>query len=483
MLGVPAGVNSEGTKFEGPDPAYWCHYGYAVINPDARGAGNSEGDESVFGSGEGRDCCDLIEWVAAQEWSNGKVGMSGDSWLAVSQWFTAAEQPPHLACIAPWEGFVDGYRAFCRTGGILQRGFMQFITDFIGYGPGRVEDFLAMGEEHPFMDAYWEDKIARLDRIQVPAYVTAGWTTALHARGSIEGFRRIASTRKWLVAHREFEWPYFYMPENLDDLRRFFDRYLKGIRNGWEFTPRVRIDVMDALDSDHQVRRAEAEFPLARTQYRELFLDARGQRLSGVPVREESSVAYAAVDGQATFDTTFDVDTELTGFMKLRLWVEARGADDMDLIVTVQKVDAAENVVPIVSGAGPHAGPGGMLRVSRRELDEALSSAPEPIHTHRGEQLLEAGQVVPVEIGIDPSSRIWHSGERLRVVVSGHVEEQPGFGAAGAIDLRNRGEHIIHTGGQFDSHLLVPVIPSRSSVDVDQDEARTRFVEQQIGST
>ena len=280
MLGVPEGTNSEMTKFEGPDPSYWCHYGYAVINPDARGAGNSEGDESVSGSGEGRDGSDLIEWVAAQECSNGKVGLAGDSWLAVSQWFTAAQQPPHLACIAPWEGFVDVYQSFARPGGIMQTGLMGFIAGFIGYGPGRVEDIVAMAEGHPFMDAYWEDKVARLERIDVPAYVTAGWNTALHSRGSIDGFRGIASTHKWRVAHREFEWPYFYTPENLEDLRRFFDRYLKGIRNGWELTPRVRIDVMDADDFDHASKRAEAEFPLARTHYQEFFLDAEAKSFS-----------------------------------------------------------------------------------------------------------------------------------------------------------------------------------------------------------
>jgi predicted acyl esterase len=42
--GVPMGTVSPMAKFEGPDPAYWCKYGYAIINPDARGAGNSEGD-------------------------------------------------------------------------------------------------------------------------------------------------------------------------------------------------------------------------------------------------------------------------------------------------------------------------------------------------------------------------------------------------------------------------------------------------------
>jgi hypothetical protein len=438
----------------------------------------------VFGSSEGRDGSDLIEWVAAQEWSNGKVGLAGDSWLAVSQWFTAAEQPPHLACIAPWEGFVDVYQSFARPGGIMQTGLMGFIAGFIGYGPGRVEDIVAMAEDHPFMDAYWEDKVARLERIDVPAYVTAGWNTALHSRGSIDGFRRIASTQKWLVAHREFEWPYFYTPENLEDLQRFFDRYLKGVRNGWELTPRVRIDVMDADDSDHASKRAEAEFPLARTHYQELFLDARAKSLSHAPVAEESFVGYEAVAGEVAFEMAFDQETELTGFMKLRLWIEARGADDMDLIVTVQKADAAGNVVPTLSAAGPHPGVSGMLRASRRELDEDRSAAYQPVHTHRREQLLDDGQVVPLEIAIDPSSRIWHAGERLRVLVSGHTEDPAGLGAANAMDVRNRGEHVIHTGGRFDSHLLVPVIPSRRTVgdDRSQEEARARFVEQQIGS-
>ena len=334
------------------------------------------------------------------------------------------------------------------------------------------------------MDAYWEDKVARLDRITVPAYVTAGWNTALHSRGSIDGFRGIASAHRWLVAHREFEWPYFYTPENLEDLRRFFDRYLKGIRNGWELTPRVRIDVMDADDCDHASKRPEAEFPLARTQYRELFLDAAAKSLSPVPAAEESFVGYEAEAGKAAFEMTFDQQTELTGFMKLRLWVQARGAADMDLIVTVQKADADGDLVPTVSAAGPHPGVSGMLRASCRELDEDRSAAYQPVYTYRREQLLDDGQVVPLEIAIDPSSRIWHPGERLRLVVAGHVEDLTGFGSASAMDLRSRGEHVIHTGGRFDSHLLVPVIPSRRPAGHgrSQEEARTRFVEQQIGS-
>ena len=99
------------------------------------------------------------------------------------------------------------------------------------------------------------------------------------------------------------------------------------------------------------------------------------------PVAEESFAGYEAVAGEVAFEMTFDQETELTGFMKLRLWVEARGADDMDLIVTVQKADAEGNVVPTLSTAGPHPGVSGVLRASRRELDEDRSAAYQPVHT------------------------------------------------------------------------------------------------------
>jgi predicted acyl esterase len=103
MVGLDNAAVSGLEKFEGPDPACWCAHGYAICNPDIRGAANCDGDSVVWDRQEGRDCHDLIEWLAEQTWCSGKVAMSGTSYLAVSQWFTAAEQPPHLAAINPWE--------------------------------------------------------------------------------------------------------------------------------------------------------------------------------------------------------------------------------------------------------------------------------------------------------------------------------------------------------------------------------------------
>lgn len=108
--GVPRSATSGLEKFEAPDPAYWCAHGYAVANPDTRGAFSSEGDIRVWNSCEGQDGAEFVDWLGSQDWSNGKVGLCGSSWLAAAQWFIAAERPKCLAAINPWEGLSDVYR-------------------------------------------------------------------------------------------------------------------------------------------------------------------------------------------------------------------------------------------------------------------------------------------------------------------------------------------------------------------------------------
>ncbi|MFS8036674.1 CocE/NonD family hydrolase [Xanthobacter sp. AM11] len=460
--GVPAGTLSSGTKLEGPDPDYWCRRGYAVVNPDARGAGYSQGVLQILSNQEGRDAADLVEWLAAQSWCNGRIGMAGNSWLAMSQWMTAAERPKHLACIAPWEGATDLYRQLFYQGGIQEIGFSRFLASFL-VGAGMGEDIAANFDAHPFYDAYWREKVADLKQIEVPAYITAGWSH-FHLLGSIDAFRRIGSDAKWLRIHREFEWPDFYAPENLNDLCRFFDRYLKGHHNGWELTPRVRIDVMDRGDRDHALRRAELDFPLPDTRYRKLFLDASNATLTEVAPTSPTKMMYDAVAGQANFDFVFDCDTELTGYFKIRLWVEALEADDLDLFVAVQKADAAGNVVPTFVIGQPHPGAPGLLRASHRKLDEQRSTDIEPVHLHVEQQMLLPGEIVPVEIAIWPTSRLWRAGERLRIAISGHYLREPGWFEPFAWDLRNTGNHVIHTGGEYDSYLLIPEIKHPRSV-------------------
>jgi len=460
--GVPPGAISRMARSEGPDPGYWVHQGYAVINPEMMGTGNAQGNKVHWGTQEGRNGYDIVEWVGTREWCTGRVTMYGNSWLSMCQWFAAAEKPPHLTCITPNEGTSDIYREFLCWGGIPELGFNDRIIRRIA-GLNLSEDYLGMLYKYPLMNAYWEDKIPRFEDIEIPAYVTTGWSH-FHNRGSWEGFRKISSPKKWMRAHRDMEWPDAHNPEVLEDLKRYWDRYLKDIYNGWEETPRVRLDVMDAGDIDFQHNRPEKEFPLARTQYTRLFLDARTGSLSASPLAEESAVRYDATpgkDGTARFTIKFNRDTEITGYLKLRLWVEADGANDMDLFVYVRKLDEEGQWLPTLILDEPWPGIIGKMRVSRRELDEETSTPFQPRYTYRKEEFLKPGEIVPVEIEIWPSSMIWHAGQQLSVVVAGHYIRRPGWFEPFAWDLRNKGNHIIHTGGRYDSHLLIPVVPPK----------------------
>lgn len=151
--------------------------------------------------------------------------------------------------------------------------------------------------------------------------------------------------------------------------------------------------------------------------------------------------------------------------MKLKLWVAAEEAEDMDLFVGIKKFDRRGNEVyfPDFNHIENGQVATGWLRVSHRELDQAKSTAAQPWLKHEKEMKLEAGEVVPVEIEILPSGTLFKKGETLTVVVKGSEvvkgSSTPGLDTRYAHrELVNKGNHVIHTGGQYDSHLLVPII-------------------------
>ena len=456
--GVPDGAISDMTKVEGPDPSYWCRQGYAVANPDPRGIGNSEGDAYLFGKQDGKDGYDFIEWLAAQEWCNGNVGMSGNSMLAITQYFIAAERPPHLKAIAPWEGSSDLFRETNFNDGVPCIGFVRFALMNLG-GKNLVEDEAAMSEKYPLFNSYWDNLKADLEKIQVPAYLSAGWSH-VHLRGTVNAYEKISSDKKWIRFHRDFEWPDYYSSENIEELKRFFDRYLKEIHNGWELTPRVRLDVMDSYDLDYEVKRPEVDFPLARTDYKKLYLNAESFTLEENIPNQTASVKYDAKTGEALFTIQFLEDVEITGHSKLKLWVEAIDNDDMDFFITMKKLSKDGEFLHTSVLGQRHPGTWGNLRVSHRALDEQLDHSIIPVHSHLKEEKLLAGEIVPVEIEIVPTSRIWHKDEKLQLRVSGHYVRDPWF-EPHSWDTCNKGEHVIYTGGIYDSYLQIPVIRPR----------------------
>ena len=107
-----------------------------------------------------------------------------------------------------------------------------------------IEDLEAETVEHPLFDAFWQSKKADFSKITVPAFVVASWTDqGLHSRGTMEGFRHIASKQKWLEIHGRKKWAYYYVPENVRRLQTFFDHFLKGADNELNTWPKVRLEV------------------------------------------------------------------------------------------------------------------------------------------------------------------------------------------------------------------------------------------------
>lgn len=497
--GVPLSATSGLEKFEGPDPAYWVAHGYAIVNPDKRGAYMSEGNLLYWGHEDALDGCDVIDWIASQKWSNGKVGMTGNSWLTVSQWFIAAERPEHLAAIAPWEGFCDHYRESGTRGGIPAPEFPEMIAETFASAHGMLEDQPRMIVERPFMCDYWEDKAARVENIEIPAYVVASYTNSVHTHGSFAGFRRMASKEKWLRVHNTSEWFDYYTPENVEDLRRFFDHYLKGIDNGWEQTPRVRLSVLNPGGTDI-VGRAEEDFPLARTQYHKLYLSAADSSLLATLPEQQAVSEYQSDSArhEVTYRYRMEQPTEITGYMKLHLWVSAPDHDDMDLAVRVEKL--SRDGQPLPDRTGNLIAATGLMRVSMRQLDETRSTEAEPYYTFTTEQKLKPGEIVPVEIEIWPMGLYFDEGEILQLTVGAYRPANAAipFGSASIsvprdgftympgqpVDMitvggnatqcadpaevvvspatHNAGRHRIYTGGEYDSYLYVPVIPDNT---------------------
>ncbi len=458
VMGVPPGTISEMSKFESPDPGYWCHKGYAIANVDPRGVGHSEGDINLFGTQDAEDGYDFIEWVAKQHWCTGRVGMGGNSAVAMTQCRIAAQVPPSLCCIAPWEATVDIYRESIYEGGIPALSFNEFIVASLT-GPNLIDDQVANATKYPLMNAYWEDKIPDFKKIKIPVYACASYSH-FHLHGSFDFFRKIKSKKKWMRAHREQEWPDLYNPANIADLTLFFDRYLLNIHNGWEMTPRYRIEVMDAFDCDYQTNRAENEFPLKRTEYKKLYLNAENMSLNEEAPAVTAKASYESNTEELNFDITFEEDTEITGYMSLRLWVEAEGHDDMDLFITIKKLDDEGNWLPTYILGEPHPGTWGKLRVSHRALDEKASKHFEPVLSHLKEEKLEKGEIVPVDIAIVPSSKIWHKGQQLRLEIAGRYIREGWFEPL-SWETDNKGNHVIHTGGEYESYLQIPVIPPK----------------------
>lgn len=336
MLGMGNAWNSGLTKFEAPDPSYWCAHGYAVCNPDMRGIAHSEGNTTMVGSQEAQDGYDLIEWIASQEWSNSKTALTGTSYLAFSQWYIAAEQPPHLTCINPTEGLSDGYRDLAFIGGIPDKNFIERLqVNHVSAKGAKRENLVKEMDCYPLATAeVWKDKVADTSKITVPAFVIASYSNTLHTMGTFRSWRNLGSKEKWLRIHDKQEWPYYYDKDNVEELRRFFDYYLLDKDNGWNKTSQVRYSLID-FQGNNTNDISTGTFPPSETSNTKYFFNPLTRTLQDNAGKTDVVLRYdtQSLPGKISFQKTFDKKTTFVGYPKLKLYMEVENYNDMDVFV------------------------------------------------------------------------------------------------------------------------------------------------------
>jgi predicted acyl esterase len=506
---VLAGSTNKYQQWEVVDPEKWVPDGYACVRVDSRGAGRSPGYLDHFSPRETSDFAACIEWAGTRDWSNGRVGLTGISYYAINQWQVASRQPEHLAAICPFEGAADFYRDMTHHGGIYTTFWdnwsgkqIEVVQHGLGErGPVNPNNgVLICGDEtlpqqqldanradcaaqilsRPIDSEWYRERSADWDRITVPILSAGNWGGhALHLRGNVEGFVRAASTQKWLEIHGRPHWTEFYTDYGVAMQKQFFAHFLKGEDNGWDQRPPVHLRVRTV---DGFVDRDEGEWPLARTDWQRLYLDAATTELVDSAPADGADITYAASGDGVTFSlSAFEQDTELTGPMAAKLFVSS-STDDADLFVVVRAFDPDGGELLFHGANDPHTPLAqGWLRASHRALDQELSTSYRPYHTHDRVEPLGRGEVVEIDIEIWPTSVVVPADYRLALTVRSRDYEwdgPPAFLKQFANPLRGCGpllhddptdrpatvadnELTVHTGGTHQSHLIVPVVPPR----------------------
>ncbi|MGZ5034658.1 MAG: CocE/NonD family hydrolase, partial [Usitatibacter sp.] len=358
-------------NWETVNPLWWVPRGYAAVRVDTRGSGKSPGRTDPWSPSESADFYDAIEWAGRQPWSNARVGTSGVSYFAMTQWLVAGLKPPSLKAMIPWEGAADMYRDFGYHGGIFSFGFVvnwynnHMAHHLLGKPQATAPDAFSTPWVWEYMrnsldGEWWHGRRAQWDNIDIPFYSAGNWSgMALHLRGNTEGYMRARSKHKRLRIHAGTHYHPFYTEEARREQLRFFDHWLKGEDTGIVEEPPVKLLVRKGGHGNSEWR-SENEWPLKRTRWTKFFLrpDVRGGaenpgRLVASAPRKEVSVSYSASGmtkagvASASWTSTalagslpqmgvsfltepLEADLEVTGPVALVLWV-ASSTEDMDI--------------------------------------------------------------------------------------------------------------------------------------------------------
>ncbi|MFN0102874.1 MAG: CocE/NonD family hydrolase [Bryobacteraceae bacterium] len=502
---------------------YFAQRGYVFVYQDVRGRHESEGKWEPFRN-DIEDGYDTVEWAAAQPWSSGKVGMQGGSYLGHVQWRAAMAKPPHLVTIFPavaatslyhdwitlngaWRlSFNFGWGPIRQESRIMQNTGMHSMAggpDTLNFDKlqrhlplndmqrlaGRKAQFYRDWIEHPAYDSYWKKLNAEevVDRITVPAHTFGGWFD-IFSQGTLRGYALLSKKGASEAARKGSHmvigpWghgssqkfgdldfgPHAHVDQHALELR-WYDFHLKGVQNGLDKEQPVKIYVMGRNEWV-----GENEYPLARAQYKNLYLHSGGKLAWTEPAADAKPAAYrydpdnpvpslggnnccgtptpAGPRDQRPLDSRGDIlhytsdfltePLEVTGPVKLVLHA-ASDSPDTDFVAKLIDVYPDGRALNMAEG---------ILRARFRD------GADKP-------QLLEPGKTYEFTIDMVGTAVEFQRGHRIRIdVTSSHFpqfDRNPNTGEPFGTGTKVRiASQTVHHSKAHPSHVVLPVIPSR----------------------
>ena len=485
---------------ESGDYTYTVPRGYVHVIPEPRGIGNSEGLNLFFDTyHDPQDIYDTIEWIAAQPWCNGKVGMMGPSSYSQSQLSIAPAPPPHLIAIHPDEvpdlagpGNGENFHGiwdalfyniwFGRHGNdstpppsnspqvlplpkmlsLPKEELDRRLQEALNHPDIKFNTKYYSHLKYPMKQPIFFDQIlysfhptpfpSEFNKITLPMYIGTPWLNRIYTWGTFELYEKvnIPDRNKKLIVYPPGFPPRPYASYH-DEIVRWYDYWLKGIDTGIIDEPPIKLFVMGV-----NKWRFENEWPLARTKWTKFYLHPKGilstEVVKGSPEPETFTQPAPYLDPTVyclRYSTgPLEKDTEVTG--PIAFYLEASiNIDDTNWMVDLVDVNPEGNRQWLSVG---------YLKAAFRAIDKSKSKPYQPVHTRQDPVLVPPGQKIQYAIAMMPTSNIFQKGHSMELIIRNQDDILSRLGTWGVymLPFMQTVTHHIHFGN---SHLLLPVIP------------------------
>jgi uncharacterized protein len=472
----------------------WLENGYAVVFASVRGTGCSQGSLDVFGPHEGPDGAAIVDWIGTRPWSDRRVGMIGVSYPGFTQILVAAQHPKFLRAITPSAVTASAYSEVVYPGGMLNVGFVaewslhdQPMAEAMGvkarvgwgdkecarnYSSHPASQQFLQARAHPFFDQWWKLHSLEqyIDQVAVPTFISGTWQdNATAASGITELFERLKGPKHLSMSPGGHTWIYSTAALQ-QDLVRWMDRWVKGVRNGidgqspvtiyWEskgYPPvaswTTHYSSWPPESAQMRPFRLTSAGTLSASSPADSPADARGLSYTfptGVELVGDNTQFAVPPDPNGSLTWTsapFDQDLTILGRVQVRLYAASENSDT-DFAVDLHDVYPNGDIQYLQRG---------FLRASLRAIDQEASTPDHVAHAYARPQYLVPGRIYEMQLSLPPLGAVLRKGHRLQLVILAPSPiPQPAWGL---LPVSMAGQNTIYASARYPSEIMVPTIP------------------------